>query len=139
MIKNLAHICITTADLAATENFYCSVLGLKKHFSFMRDNEECGFYIAVGENSYIEFFSQSPEMASKPKESSVFQHICLETDEIDAVISRLKTEDIDVTEKMLGADNSWQCWLEDPNGLKIEIHQYTAQSTQITGADCELK
>ena len=37
---------------------------------------------------------------------------------------------VTVTDKKLGSDNSWQAWLSDPDGNRIELHQYTAQSLQ---------
>lgn len=43
-----------------------------------------------------------------------------------------------VTEKKLGADQSWQAWTTDPSGVRIEFHQYTAHSSQVTGKDCVL-
>ena len=42
----------------------------------------------------------------------------------------------EVTEKKLGADESWQTWVTDPSGVRIEFHEYTEKSTQITGEDC---
>jgi predicted enzyme related to lactoylglutathione lyase len=64
-------------------------------------------------------------------------HFCLETDDIDAVVARLTELGVPVTPKKLGVDNSWQAWLEDPDGNKIEIHQYTPTSTQLTGGTVE--
>ena len=39
MIKSLAHICIGTKDLAATEDFYCRILGMENVFSFDKNGE----------------------------------------------------------------------------------------------------
>lgn len=41
-----------------------------------------------------------------------------------------------ITDKKMGWDNSWQAWITDPNGIKIELHQYTDKSSQIVGSDC---
>ena len=35
-----------------------------------------------------------------------------------------------VTAPNLGADHSWQAWLADPDGNRIELHQYTPESKQ---------
>jgi hypothetical protein len=37
---------------------------------------------------------------------------------------------VQVTNVSLGSDKSWQAWLSDPDGNKIELHQYTAESKQ---------
>jgi hypothetical protein len=41
-----------------------------------------------------------------------------------------------VSDKTLGQDQSRQCWIEAPDGVRIELHEYTNASHQFTGADC---
>ncbi len=135
MIKGLAHVCIAAHDLAATERFYCNGLGLEKVFNFVRGDEATGFYLRVADNTYIEVFHQSPRAA---QEGFPIRHLCLQVSDIDAVAARLKSKGYDVTDKKLGADQSWQAWTTDPTGVRIEFHQYTPQSSQITGEDCVL-
>jgi hypothetical protein len=48
----------------------------------------------------------------------------------------LLSRGVPVTEPKLGADSSWQAWCKDPDGTDIELHEYTAQSSQRTGAEC---
>ncbi len=67
-----------------------------------------------------------------------FAHFCLETDDIDEVARRLADNGYPVTEKKLGADQSWQVWTKDPSGVRIEFHQYTPKSSQRTHQDCIL-
>jgi hypothetical protein len=38
----------------------------------------------------------------------------------------------------MGHDQSWQAWLADPNGITIELHEYTDKSSQVLGSDCFL-
>lgn len=135
MIKGIAHICIASADLAATERFYCSGLGFKKSFDFLRGGKVIGFYLEVVKNSYVEVFRHDVIDAEA---KSPISHICFETDDIDGISRRLKKQGYHVTDKTLGADHSWQTWTADPAGVKIEFHQYTATSTQVTGQNCIL-
>ena len=65
-------------------------------------------------------------------------HICLETDDIQKAREVLTAHGVETTEPKLGADHSWQMWFADPDGTAIELHQYTPQSTQYTGADCHV-
>ncbi len=30
----------------------------------------------------------------------------------------------------MGSDHSWQAWLSDPDGNRVELHQYTPESWQ---------
>ena len=133
MIRRIAHVCLATKDLAATEHFYCDVLGLRKQFNFIRGGKVAGFYFKVAEGNFIEVFRQDE---IHPAAGCPIGHLCLEVDHIDAVAGRLKSSGYDTTDKLLGGDKSWQIWTTDPSGVRIEFHQYTADSTQITGKDC---
>ncbi|NIA12839.1 MAG: VOC family protein [Nitrospiraceae bacterium] len=135
MITGMAHVCIGTADLRATEDFYCNVLGFERHFAFIRNGEECGFYLALPDGSFIEVFEQesTPEAANPP-----IKHICLEVADMDGFIDRARAQGVEVSDKSLGGDRSWQAWLTDPSGVRIELHQYTPESSQNTRVDCVL-
>jgi len=135
MIKGLAHVCIGTLDLAATERFYCFGLGMTKAFDFIRKGQVIGFYLRAGANSFVEVFLRDT-VVSQP--DTPISHLCLEVSDIDETIARLKANGYEATGKKLGADQSWQAWITDPAGVRIEFHQYTPRSSQITGAACVL-
>jgi catechol 2,3-dioxygenase-like lactoylglutathione lyase family enzyme len=134
MIKSLAHVCVGAKDLEASERFYCQGLGLKKIFDFIRDGKRFGCYLEVSKNNYIEIFLRTDEMVDCDK--GPIKHLCIEVDDIDWVGRQLKEQGYSVTDKKMGWDNSWQCWATDPSGVKIEFQQYTAKSSQRTGANC---
>jgi len=135
MVKGIAHICIRVADLEATRRFYIDALGLTQAFAFVRNGETCGYYLKAGNHNFLEFFKRNPDEAVS---GSPIHHFCLEVDSIDATSARLKKAGFAVTDKMLGADHSWQAWVNDPDGVKIELHEYTPDSCQKTGKDCVL-
>lgn len=132
MIKRIAHLCLISKDLAATERFYTTALGLKKAFNFLTKGTVTGFYLAVGEDSFIEVFltDQTPD-----GKSSAIQHFCLEVDSIDEISVCVKKAGYGITEKQMGSDQSWQAWITDPNGVRIELHEYTPASSQLTRSD----
>ena len=136
MIKAMAHICISTKDLDKTEKFYCSCLGLSKKFNFIRDGKVFGYYLQINKNNFIEFF-QADALSSEDKPKVM--HFCLEVDDIDKAIEKIRSCGVSISDKKTGSDNSWQAWLTDPNGVSIELHQYTNKSSQLTGNDCILK
>lgn len=137
LIKTLAHLCLVTHDLDATQHFYCDVLGLKKQFEFLRKGERCGFYLEVSPMHFIEVFSTDEDLSGHPTHARI-KHFCLEVENIDAVEARLGEHNIESWGKKLGADNSWQLWCRDPSGTEIEFHQYTPESTQLTGETCHV-
>ncbi len=133
MTHSLAHICILTRDLEATSTFYCQALGMKRKFDFFKDGNLYGFYLEMSDGNYIEAFRDD---AVGDRVSGPFLHLCLETDDIEASRQQLMAAGVAVSEIKKGCDNTFQIWFKDPNGLDIELHQYTAQSSQRTGADC---
>jgi len=132
MITRLAHICIHTQNLAETERFYCDVLGLEKGFDFIKDDALFGFYIKLGNDSFIEVFKGNPGSVGN------INHLAIETDDIDQVVTRLRSNGFEATDKKLGGDYTWQSWTEDPSGVRIEFHQYTEKSLQSQGGVCEV-
>lgn len=128
MIKALAHVCFTVRDLEAAEAFYCGKLGLQHAFDFLNDQgERFGVYLHVGGRSFVELFRGA---LSAPAEGQSFRHFCLEVDDVAEAVAELRAKGVEVTDANLGSDNSWQAWLSDPDGNRIELHGYTPESKQ---------
>jgi len=62
---------------------------------------------------------------------SSYKHFCLEVDNLEDTVKHLRTNNVEVTDIKLGKDNSYQSWMEDPDGNKIELHYYTPKSKQL--------
>ncbi len=120
-----------SSDLAATEAFYCEQLGLKKIFDFIKEGELYGFYLELGNGTFLEVFAEPAE-----DHPSRIRHLCFEVEDIDRAIQRLDEKGVTHTKKSLGGDQTWQIWIKDPDGIDIEFHQYTATSSQLTGTEC---
>ena len=135
MIKGIAHVCIGCTDLTAVRRLYCDTLGFTPRFEFKRKGNVFGFYLEVSPGMYLEFFQSD----SVPPAGSPIRHFCLETDDLDGVIGKLRAAGYTVTDRKLGADQAWQAWLKDaPDGVAIEFHQYTPNCSQRTGRTCEV-
>ena len=137
LIKQVAHTCIFAHDLAATEAFYRDTFGIAKAFDFRRGEDWIGFYMDLGARTFIEVFRKAE---SSFAESNQINHICLETEDLDGLIAHVRAQGVDITDKKLGADGTWQAWTKDPNGVKLEIFQYTADSLQFApkGGVCQV-
>jgi lactoylglutathione lyase/glyoxylase I family protein len=135
MIKQLAHVCIGAKNLEETERFYRDVLGLQKGFVFMKGGKPIGFYFVVGGDTFIEVFIDT-EMGDGQR--PLLKHLCLEVEDIEAVVNAANSKGWPISAKVMGADHTWQAWITDPSGVAIELQQYTADSTQFTGEDCIL-
>ena len=105
---------------------------MKKGFEFLKDGKLFGFYLETGENTYIEVFQSGEFDCNRP----LIHHLCLEVDDLDAVIADVRSKGGEITDKKMGGDKSWQAWMRDPAGVNIELMQYTAESSQFTGNPC---
>lgn len=135
MIKDIAHICLAATDLGAAERFYCQGLGFKKAFEFIRGGACIGFYLEICKGRYIEVFLRDSIQVA---DGHPMLHMCFEVEDLDLLRTHLTSQRIEVTEKKRGADRSWQAWTTDPSGVRIEFHQYTSESSQVTGENCLL-
>ena len=128
MIKCLAHVCFHARDLDASIAFYRDKLGLKEAFPFLKpDGRRFGVYLHAGGRNFIEIFEGKP--AGKVEGQS-YQHLCLEVDDIEGTVKAIRAKGVEVTDVKLGSDGTWQAWLADPDGNRIELHHYTPQSKQ---------
>ncbi len=130
MIK-LAHVCIESADLDATERFY-SLLGLSRQFDFQNlQGEPIGYYLRFDDRSFLEVV----RVATVKPEGRVM-HFAIETTEIDTLRERLVDAGFHPGAKELGADRTWVVTCRDPSGVFVELQQYAEESMQFRGGTC---
>lgn len=130
-LVRLAHVCIETVDLAASETFYRH-LGARRRFEFRNpEGLLIGMYMHFGQDSYIELV-----LVATPRPEGAVNHFALQVEDIDAAYGTLHEAGIEVTRKELGVDHTWMITCRDPNGIFIELHQYTDQSLQRRGGAC---
>jgi len=134
-IKSLAHVCIKTTDLKVTADFYCGALGMTKFFDFTRKGDVIGFYMKAANETFVEVFL-ADEVEKSGKQA--LNHFCLETESIEALRKLLIERGYAPGEIKMGADQSLQFWMKDPNGMDLEFQEYTAQSAQVTGGTVEV-
>jgi glyoxylase I family protein len=127
MITCLAHACFTVSDLEASIRFYRDGLGLKPAFDFTREGRRTGIYLHIGGRNFIELFEGK---LGERAEGQSFRHICLEVDDIETTVQALRERGVEVSEIKLGGDQSYQAWITDPDGNRIELHGYTPASWQ---------
>lgn len=130
-LVRLAHVCIETTDLGASETFY-QQLGARRRFEFRnRQDLLIGMYMYFGEDSYIELV-----LVAEPRPEGAVNHFALQVTDIDTAYGTLAAAGIEVTPKELGVDHTWMVTCRDPNGIFIELHQYTDDSLQRRGGTC---
>lgn len=134
MVVRLAHVCIESTDLEASEAFY-ALLGARRQFEFRNFQDELiGMYLYFGEDTFIEIVKIKEP---KPEEGTIV-HFALEVEDVDAASRALVIGGVAVTDRKLGVDHTWMVTCHDPDGVFIELHQYTEQSLQKTGGMCRI-
>jgi len=128
MITGMAHVCFVVRDLETAITFYVEKLGLAHAFNFRNEKgERTGVYLHVGYRQFIELFQGN---RGERDDTQSYRHLCLEVDDLRTTLAILRERGVETTEMLFGGDNSWQSWLTDPDGNRIELHQYTNTSLQ---------
>lgn len=128
MITGIAHVCYLVSDLDASVAFYAEKLGLTPAFDFRNDaGERTGIYLHVGGRNFVELFQGAPAARD---DAQSYRHLCLEVDNMKDTLTALRAQGVESTEMELGGDGAWQAWITEPDGNRIELHQYTDASLQ---------
>ena len=151
-VKGLGHLAINVKNMKEAEEFYCGKLGIEKVFEIdMPENIDEVYpnhpaacykgkswitYLRVAEGEYIELFqpfpNADPRSGGPNFEDFGFVHFCLVVDDINAFIPDLKEKGVHVdSDASLGPDGTYQAWIRDPDGNRIEVFEYTKDSMQI--------
>ena len=133
LFTRLAHVCLNVKNLERSLAYYRK-LGFVERFKFTRKGLDYGRYLEIADKTYIEIFEE-PNLG--PIINNGLAHFCLETGNLDALIAHLSTQGVNHTPKSQGCDFTWQIWLEDPDGNKFEVHEYSEKSMQQQGGVVE--
>lgn len=91
-------------------------------------------YVEMAPRQFLEFFYTYEDLAQPGDLAGKYgyQHLSIEVEDIretwDALIAKGVQPD---TEINMGPDRTWQFWIHDPEGNRIEMMQYTPQSLQV--------
>lgn len=160
-INQFGHLAFNCWHQQKSVAFYRDILGCKEKFSFSYTDfigivKNSGYkvpafalkilekkkdktwltYLEVADGVYIELFDQMGAFLCHKAQPIHYnyQHFALIVDDIEKtkadLISKGVKIDIDIN---FGPDYTYQMWIHDPDGNKIEIMQYTDKSYQVVG------
>jgi catechol 2,3-dioxygenase-like lactoylglutathione lyase family enzyme len=114
-----------------SKDFYCRILGLKQVFELTEPKTGAPWivYLHMAGRQFVELFYNGTR--DNPWEPSLrgFSHICFEVEDIQRFAKHVETEGYTLDKQpKLGIDNNWQCWISDPDGVRIEIMQISPDS-----------
>ncbi len=129
MITGIGHVAFVIDDLERSLDFYCNKLGFREAFRLDREGTPSPWivYLQIAPGHFIELFPGG-QGENNPR-SLGYNHFCLLVDDLPATLKELEARGLPITgQPVLGLDNNWQYWIEDPDGNQIELMQIMADS-----------
>lgn len=140
-IQGLGHTAYMVRDMEKALHFYCDILGFKKIFTLETDaGEPWIIYLEIAPKHYIELFyakadTQDVQLGRDNMGKRIgYMHLCLEVTGMPELEEHLRANGVEILSPThMGIDDTWQMWIEDPDGNPIEFHEYTDKSYQLVG------
>ena len=129
-LTKLEHYLVLTDDIDATRDFYVRALGMRvgprPPLGFP------GYWVYVGETPCIHIaewqtytahsLEQGIPVSSRAHGTGPVDHIAFNAHDYDEVLGRLRTHGVAATPNDVPGGALRQLFLQDPNGVKIEIN-----------------
>ena len=156
--NNIAHVSYKVRDLEASLRFYCDELGFQRKFTIPNSafiellKEQEGTeaqrarlaeiaekpwltYLEVRPGQFLELFPAYDDVPALDQSDNHigYLHLSLEVPDLKAAKAELIEKGVRlITDIALGPDYTYQLWIADPDGNRIELMEYTDRSFQIT-------
>ncbi len=118
MLLSLGHVTVLSTDLARTERFYGDLLGLRVgprpaiHIP--------GFWLYLGDEPVLHVLAR--QAAAPPGDTrAAIDHFALNARDRDGFERRLKTAGLPFESRRLADSDTWQIFLDDPDGARVEL------------------
>ncbi|QCJ01121.1 VOC family protein [Agrobacterium larrymoorei] len=132
-VSEIAHVAIMVSDVERTLDFYVNKLGFEEVMRLDRDGALWLVYLRVTDTQFIEIFHGGTGDRAPAFELIGYNHLCLSVPDIEKSVVELEQAGIPLYRaKKLGLDGNWQCWIEDPDGHRIEVMQMMPDGMQMT-------
>lgn len=132
-LKGIGHVALKVADVERSIEFYRDRMGFAEMMRLNRDDGSLWLvYLRITDTQFIELFPGGEGDRAPGPERVAVNHFWLECTDIHATADALRAAGIALTvAPKLGADNNWQCWVEDPDGNRIEFMQMAKNAMQL--------
>jgi glyoxylase I family protein len=125
MPEQVHHFAIEVSDAEKSAEFYCSLLGFTRgdKFEFPERNRTIIFVSLGGVRLELLQGADMEAFVAQPKVLG-FKHICLQSNDVDADVERLRQAGAKITTEPFDTQiNSRIAFFEDPDGLALELWQ----------------
>ena len=129
-LSDLHHVALKTQDLAASEQFYVEVLGMEKvdrpEFDFP------GAWLQMGETMFhlmAGYAAQGPD-GETYRGSGAVDHLAIKAQGFDEMRDKFEESSITYKENDIRDFGIWQLFVNDPDGVIIELNFQRADEPQ---------
>jgi lactoylglutathione lyase len=131
-LKGIGHVALKVADIGRSLAFYRDRLGFPEMMHLDKEDGSLWLvYLRITDSQFLELFPGGEGDAAPGPERTAVNHFCIECSDLQATANALRVAGVALTvEPKLGLDGNWQCWIEDPDGNRIEFMQMAADSMQ---------
>ena len=110
------HFTLLTKDVAATEEFYGDLLGLKS--GYRPPISRPGVWLYAGAHAILHVV----DPAKMPADAhGVLDHMAFTGTGLKELVSKLKRRGVRYELRQQGETGAWQLFFRDPNGAKVEL------------------
>ncbi len=129
-ITSIGHVAIRVKDIDLTLAFYHDKLGFEEMFRTDREGKLWIVYLRITDTQFLEIFPNS-EGECAPAEQVGPNHFCLTVSNLDNALAELEQAGVTLfREKKRGMDGNLQAWIQDPDGIRIEIMEMAEDGKQ---------
>ena len=124
-LTRMEHLLVLTDDIEGTKDFYCRALGLE--VGARPPLEFPGHWLYVEGVPCIhvadrDAYTAHSERLGIPASPDAVDHVAFNGNDYAEAVARLEREGVEATTNAVPGAGLRQLFLEDPNGLKIEIN-----------------
>ena len=132
-LAGIGHVALKVADIGRSLEFYRDRLGFAEMMHLNNDDGSLWLvYLRITDTQFLELFPDGQGDRAPDRDATAVNHFCLECDDLDVTAARLRDAGVKLTvEPKMGLDGNRQCWIEDPDGNRIEFMQMSPSSMQV--------
>ena len=125
IVQNIHHVAIVASDYEKSKDFYVNKLGFQViKEEFRQPQNDIKLEVKLGNSTMEIFGKKDPEPNhGKPTRCGMW-HLCFYAPDLEKTIAELNAVGIPTDPIMVNASNGKRiCFLYDPDGLPLELHE----------------